>query len=100
MVKMFGDFEFDDRRRRLTARGQPIKLTGQAVDLLYVLLERSGELISREEIERKLWPDRNVNFDHSLDVVVSRLRAVLDDRARAPDTSRPCRAGVIASSNW
>ena len=81
---MFGDFEFDDRRRRLTARGQLIKLTGQAVDLLYLLLERPGELITREEIERKLWPDRNVNFDHSLDVVVSRLRTVLDDRGPSP----------------
>ena len=77
MVKTFGDFEFDDRRRGLRARGQPIKLTGQAVDLLYLLLERPGELITREEIERRLWPDRNVNFDHSLDVVVSRLRTVL-----------------------
>lgn len=82
MVKTFGDFEFDDRRRSLTTRGQPIKLTGQAVDLLDLLLERPGELITREEIERRLWPDRNVDFDHSLDVVVSRLRMVLGDKGR------------------
>jgi DNA-binding winged helix-turn-helix (wHTH) protein len=80
VVKAFGEFQFDDRRRSLTARGQPIKLTGQAVDVLSLLLERPGELITREEIERRLWPDRNVNFDHSLDVVVSRLRTVLGDR--------------------
>ena len=84
MVKTFGDFEFDDRRRGLKARGQPIKLTGQAVDLLCLLLERPGELITREEIERELWPDRNVNFDHSLDVVVSRLRTVLGDKGPSP----------------
>jgi len=84
VVKTFGDFEFDDRRRGLRARGQPIKLTGQAVDLLYVLLERPGEMITREEIERRLWPDRNVNFDHSLDVVVSRLRTVLGDKSPSP----------------
>ena len=83
-MKTFGDFEFDDRRRGLWARGQPIKLTGQAVDLLYLLLERPGELITREEIERTLWPDRNVNFDHSLDVVVSRLRTVLGDKSPSP----------------
>jgi DNA-binding winged helix-turn-helix (wHTH) protein len=80
VVKTFGDFEFDDRRRRLRAGGQPVKLTGQAVDLLCLLLERPGELIPREEIERRLWPDRNVHFNHSLDVVVSRLRTVLGDR--------------------
>ncbi|HET9833569.1 MAG TPA: winged helix-turn-helix domain-containing protein [Vicinamibacterales bacterium] len=84
MVKTFGQFEFDSRRRRLSACGQPIKLTGQAIDLLYMLLERPGELIIREEIERRLWPDRNVNFDHSLDVVVSRLRTVLGDRGPSP----------------
>jgi DNA-binding winged helix-turn-helix (wHTH) protein len=84
VVKMFGEFEFDDRRRGLRARGQPIKLTGQAIDLLDLLLERPGELVTREEIERKLWPDRNVNFDHSLDVVVSRLRTVLGDRGPSP----------------
>jgi len=84
VVKTFGDFAFDVRRRSLKARGQPIKLTGQAVDLLYLLLERPGELITREEIERRLWPDRNVNFDHSLDVVVSRLRTVLGDKGPSP----------------
>jgi DNA-binding winged helix-turn-helix (wHTH) protein len=84
VVKTFGEFEFDDRRRRLRAGGRPIKLTGQAIDLLCLLLERPGELITREEIERRLWPDRNVNFDHSLDVIVSRLRTVLGDRSPSP----------------
>jgi len=84
VVKTFGDFDFDDRRRRLSGRGQPIKLTGQAVDLLALLLERPGELITREEIERRLWPDRHVNVDHSLDVVVSRLRTVLGDKGPSP----------------
>jgi len=83
-VKRFGDFEFDDRRRALKARGRPAKLSGQAVDLLCLLLERPGELITREEIERRLWPDRNVDFHHSLDVVVSRLRTVLGDKGASP----------------
>ena len=84
MVKTFGDFEFDDRRRGLRARGQPLRLSGQAVDLLCLLLERPGELITREEIERRLWPDRNVDFHHSLDVVVIRLRTVLGDKGASP----------------
>ncbi len=76
----FGDFEFDDRRRALKAGGRPVRLTGQAVDLLCLLVERPGELITREEIARRLWPDTTVDFDHSLDVVVSRLRTVLGDK--------------------
>ena len=84
MVKTFGDFEFDDRRRGLRARGQPVRLSGQPIDLLCQLLERPGELITREEIEHRLWPDRNVHFDHSLDVVVSRLRTVLGDKGPSP----------------
>ena len=84
MVKRFGDFEFDDRRRHLTAGAQRVRLTGQAVDLLCLLLERPGELITREEIERRLWPDSAVDLDHSLDVVLSRLRTVLGDKGASP----------------
>ena len=84
MVNTFGDFEFDDRRRCLKARGEPVKLSGQALDLLCLLLERPGELITREEAERRLWPDRTVDFHHSLDVVVSRLRTALGDKGASP----------------
>jgi len=84
VVKTFGDFEFDDRRKGLRAGGRPVKLTGQAVDLLCLLLERPGELITRQEIESRLWPDRNVGFHHSLDVVVNRLRTVLGDKGASP----------------
>jgi DNA-binding winged helix-turn-helix (wHTH) protein len=80
VVKTFGDFQFDDQRRRLETGGRPVRLTGQAVELLCFLLERPGELLAREEIERRLWPDRTVDFGHSIDVVVSRLRSVLDDK--------------------
>jgi DNA-binding winged helix-turn-helix (wHTH) protein len=81
---VFGDFEFDDHRRRLHWRGQRVKLSGQAVDLLALLVERPAELITREEIQRRLWPDSTVEFEHSLDVVVSRLRTVLGDRGPLP----------------
>lgn len=80
MVKRFAVFEFDDQRRTLKSRGQPVKLSGQALDLLALLLERPGELVTRSEIERRLWPDRTVEFDHSVDVVVSRLRATLGEK--------------------
>jgi DNA-binding winged helix-turn-helix (wHTH) protein len=82
VVKTFGSFELDVRRRTLRSAGQPVRLSGQALDLLCLFLERPGELVTREDIERALWPDRHVNVDHSLDVIISRLRAVLDDRGR------------------
>jgi DNA-binding winged helix-turn-helix (wHTH) protein len=84
MVRSFGDFEFDDSRRCLTSGGHVVRLRGQAVDLLVLLLERPGELLTRDEIQRRLWPDSNVEFDHSLDVLVSRLRAVLGERSPQP----------------
>jgi len=84
MVKAFRDFEFDDRRRTLRAGGRIVKLSGQTVDLLALLLDRPGVLITRDEIQRSLWPDSTVEFDHSLDVVVSRLRTALGDRGPTP----------------
>ena len=84
MVRIFGDFEFDDSRRCLTSGGHPVRLRGQTVDLLVLLLEKPGELRTREEIQRRLWPDSNVEFDHSLDVLVSRLRALLGERSPQP----------------
>jgi DNA-binding winged helix-turn-helix (wHTH) protein len=81
MVRIFGDFEFDDSRGRLTSGGHLVRLGGQTVDLLVLLLEKPGELRTRDEIQRRLWPDSNVEFDHSLDVLVSRLRAVLGERS-------------------
>src|SRR6266446_1711558 len=84
MLRTFGHFEFDDRRRCLRSAGRPVRLSGQVVDLLGLLVERPGELITREEIQRRLWPDSTVEFDHSLDVTVSRLRAILGDRGATP----------------
>jgi DNA-binding winged helix-turn-helix (wHTH) protein len=84
VVKTFGQFEFDDYRRVLTAEGRPVRLSGQALEVLSLLLERPGELITREEIEGRLWPDTRADVNHSLDVVVSRLRTVLGDRGTHP----------------
>src|SRR4029453_1838348 len=68
----------------LRAGGQAVRLSGQALDVLWLLLERQGEVITREEIERGLCPDRTVDFHHSLDVVFSRLRTVLGDKGPSP----------------
>ena len=84
MLVSFGDFDFDRRTKVLSRAGQPLMLTAQSLELLDILLESPGELISRDAIRHRLWPDINVGFDHSLDVVASRLRAALGDRSKNP----------------
>lgn len=84
MLKKFGEFELDESLRTLSRQGQPVRLTGQALDLLCLLVRRQGELVPREEIERYLWPDSNVDFEHGLDVLLNRLRAVLGDSGKNP----------------
>ena len=82
-IRRFGRFAFDDERRQLTFEGKPVKLTGQPLDLLCLLVARPGELVSREDIRRALWSETHVEFDHSLDVLVGRLRAVLEEAGAA-----------------
>jgi DNA-binding winged helix-turn-helix (wHTH) protein len=84
VTKLFGEFEFDGVRRRLTRRGRPIRLTGQALDLLWMLVDQPGELVTREEIKRLLWPGSGQDLDHSLDVLVNRLRRILGDSGKTP----------------
>ena len=79
MIRAFGDFELDDTLRKLGRKGRRLRLSGQALDLLSLLVERSGELITREEIKGRLWPDSNVELEHSVDVLINRLRSVLGD---------------------
>jgi len=61
-----------------------VKLTGQALDLLILLVERPGQLIARDEIKRQLWPDSKLELDHSLDVLTNRLRSILGDSGASP----------------
>jgi len=62
-----------------------IRLQGQPVEILVMLLERAGETITREELQKKLWPaDTFVDFEHGLNNAMGRLRAVLDDDAESP----------------
>jgi len=69
---------------RLTRTGRSLRLTGQPLQLLFLLLEEPGRLVTRDEIRARLWPDTTVDFEHSLDVALNRLRAVLGDSAKQP----------------
>src|SRR5207248_6723913 len=81
----FGPFEIDLRRRELRKEGRRIRLQEQPFQILQRLLESPGEVVSREEISRRLWPDNSVvEFDHSINVAVKRLRDALRDSAEKP----------------
>jgi TolB-like protein/DNA-binding winged helix-turn-helix (wHTH) protein/Flp pilus assembly protein TadD len=81
----FGLFELDLRSGELWKQGRKVRLEGQPVQILICLLERSGELVTREELRGKLWPaDTYVNFEHGLNAAVKRLRRALNDSAENP----------------
>jgi DNA-binding winged helix-turn-helix (wHTH) protein/tetratricopeptide (TPR) repeat protein len=81
----FGAFEVDLRTAELRTNGDKLTLQGQPFQILMVLLERPGELVTREELRKKLWAsDTFVDFEHSLNKAVNRLREALDDNAGQP----------------
>jgi len=81
----FGEFELDLRTRELWKNGQKLILQEQPFQILAMLLERSGQLVTRDELTKKLWPsDTFVDFEHSLNKAVNRLREVLEDSAEHP----------------
>jgi Tol biopolymer transport system component/DNA-binding winged helix-turn-helix (wHTH) protein len=85
-IARFGVFEMDLDQRELRRNGLKVKLQEQPFQLLAALLERPGELITREELRRKLWPaDTFVDFDHSINAAIRRLRDALGDD---PDNPR------------
>jgi TolB-like protein/DNA-binding winged helix-turn-helix (wHTH) protein/Flp pilus assembly protein TadD len=80
----FGCFEADLRSAELTKQGKRITLQEQPFRLLAMLLERQGELVTREEVRQKLWPDTIVDFDHGLNKAISKIRDALGDSAEKP----------------
>jgi eukaryotic-like serine/threonine-protein kinase len=81
----FGTFELDLREGRLTKSGFRIRLQGQPLQILTLLLERPGEVVTREEIRHKLWSNQTfVEFDDALNTAVGKLRAAIGDSADNP----------------
>ena len=84
-VVCFGSYEFAPDTQELRKAGIRIRLEGQPRAILQMSLERPGELVTREELQKKLWPtDTFVDFEHSLNAAVKRLRAALNDSADQP----------------
>src|SRR6266702_646802 len=81
----FGAFEADLRTGELTKFGSRIRIQSQPFKVLSVLLERPGELFTREELRQRLWSDGTVvDFDHGLATAINKIREVLNDSAENP----------------
>ena len=81
----FEVFEVDLRARELRRQGVKLRLPEQSFQILAMLLERPGELVTREEIQKRLWPDDTiVEFENSISAAIRRLRLALGDSAEDP----------------
>jgi TolB-like protein/DNA-binding winged helix-turn-helix (wHTH) protein len=84
-VVHFGLFELDPSAGELRKQGVKIKLQDQPLQLLQILLERPGDVVTREELRRRIWPaDTFVDFDGGVNNAVKRLREALGDKAETP----------------
>ena len=81
----FGSYEVDLRSGELRKNGLRLKLSGQPFQVLALLLERPGDVVTREEIQKRLWPaDTFVDFDHSLNTAINKIREAVGDSADNP----------------
>jgi TolB-like protein/DNA-binding winged helix-turn-helix (wHTH) protein len=81
----FGEFELDRTGRELRRSGQRIRLQIQPLEVLALLLERAGQIVTRDDLRGRLWPSSvYVDFDHGLNNAIARLREALGDTAAAP----------------
>lgn len=84
-VARFGVFELDLSAGELRKSGVKLRLQGQPFQVLALLLARAGEVVTREELQQKLWPsDTFVDFDHSLNTAINKVREALGDSASSP----------------
>src|SRR5271163_2992191 len=81
----FGAFELDLHAAELREHGLRVHLQEQPFQVLRMLLERAGEVVTREELQKKLWPaDTFVDFDHGLNKAINKIREALSDSAESP----------------
>ena len=84
-IARFGVFELDFSTGELRKSGVRLRLQGQPIQVLTLLLERAGDVVTREELRQKLWAsDTFVDFDHSLNTAINKVREALGDSAASP----------------
>src|ERR1700675_1071511 len=81
----FGPFQVDRQRQEVTKNGSRLKLQGKVYQVLVALMEKPGEVVTREELRQRLWPaDTHVNYDANVNTTVNKLRQVLGDSPEEP----------------
>ncbi|MGB8474109.1 MAG: transcriptional regulator [Candidatus Acidiferrum sp.] len=81
----FGPFQVDHQRQEITRNGSRLKLQGKVYQVLVALLEKPGEVVTREELRQRLWPaDTHVNYDANVNTTVNKLRQALGDSTDKP----------------
>src|SRR5580698_9066350 len=80
----FENFEVDLRTGELRKAGVKLKFGGQPFQVLSILLEHPGEVVTRDELQKRLWPDTFVDVDHNLNTAINKIREVLGDSAESP----------------
>src|SRR5947208_7908844 len=84
-IVRFGLFEADLQSGELRKNGVKVRLQGQPFQVCAILLQHSGELVTREELRRQVWPeDTFVDFDHALNTAITKIRIALEDDADNP----------------
>jgi Tol biopolymer transport system component/DNA-binding winged helix-turn-helix (wHTH) protein len=80
----FGTFEVDLPAGEVRNRGLKLKLSGQPFQVLAILLEHPGQVVTRDELQKRLWPDTFVDVDHNLNTAINKIREALGDSSESP----------------
>jgi DNA-binding winged helix-turn-helix (wHTH) protein len=81
----FGPFQVDQQREEVSKNGTRLKLQGKVYQVLVALIEKQGEVVTRDELRLRLWPaDTHVNYDANVNTTVNKLRQALGDSSEKP----------------
>jgi DNA-binding winged helix-turn-helix (wHTH) protein len=81
----FGPFQVDRQRQEVSKNGARLKLHGKVYEVLLALIEKQGEVVTRDELRLRLWPaDTHVNYDANVNTTVNKLRQALGDSSEKP----------------
>jgi len=82
---VFGPFQVDQQRQEVSRNGTKLKLQGKVYQILLALLEKPGEVVTRDELRLRLWPaETHVNYDANVNTTVNKLRQALGDSSDKP----------------
>ena len=102
-VIRFATFEVDLQAQELRKAGLRLKLSGQPFQVLAILLEQPGVVVTREELQKRLWPDTFVDVDHNLNTAINKIREALGDSSENPrfvETSPSARLPLHRAGRW